>query len=50
MPRLARAATSGADVTRALPIRVDKGADLDIRVDPFITLINAEFMHLNEVC
>ena len=30
MPRLARAATSGADVTRALAIRVDKGADLDI--------------------
>ena len=50
MPRLARAATSGADVTRALPIRADKGADLDIRVDPFVALMSAEFMHLNEVC
>ena len=40
MPRFARAATSGADVTRALSMRVDKGADLGIRVDPLMTLVN----------
>ena len=45
MPRLARAITSGADVIRALRIRLIRGADLGNLDYPFVTLMNRKSLH-----
>ena len=49
MPRLARAITSGADVIRALLIRLIRGADLGNLDYPFVTLMNRKTLYVIKV-